>query len=429
MPFALAAFAIPAFGSTNSAHPDPVVPVVAALAVILIAAKLCGDVAVRLGQAPVIGELVAGLVLGNLGLFGVHAFESVRANPGVDLIARLGVLVLLFEVGLESTVGRMLKVGPSALLAALAGIIGSFGLGWIAARLTLPGEGIYSHLFLAGAICATSVGITARVLRDLGSSQTAEAGIILGAAVIDDVLGFMVLATLVGAVGALASGSELSSVAIGWMLGKAAAFLVISMVLGVLLSPRLFQLASRVRAPGMLLAAGLSFCFFLSWLAAQVGLAAIVGAFAAGLILEDLHYRDFTQRGEHGLEELIRPISSFLVPVFFVQTGMLADLRLLAEPAVVGLAAALIAASIAGKQFCGLGVVQRGVSRLVVATGMMPRGEFTLIFAGIGLGLSVGGRPVVSPAAFSAVVLTVLATSILTPIALRWSLGRASRRS
>ena len=172
---------------------------------------------------------------------------------------------------------------------------------------------------------------------------------------------------------------------------------------------------------------GLAFCFLLSWLASAIGLAPIVGAFAAGLILEEVHYRDFTDRGEHELEELIQPISAFLVPVFFVLMGMRTDLASFAQPGVLGLAAALTVAAIVGKQACSFGVLGKGIDRLSVGIGMIPRGEVGLIFANIGLTLTIGGERIVDAAAYSAVVVMVIVTTMVTPPALKWSLGRKEK--
>jgi Kef-type K+ transport system membrane component KefB len=173
------------------------------------------------------------------------------------------------------------------------------------------------------------------------------------------------------------------------------------------------------------LGVGLAFCFLLSWLANAIGLAPIVGAFAAGLILEEVHYRDFVDRGEHSLEDLVHPISAFLVPIFFILMGMRTDLRSFAQPGVLGLAAALTIAAIAGKQACSLGVIARGIDRLSVGIGMVPRGEVGLIFANIGLSLSIRGEQIINPATFSAVVVMVTVTTMATPPALKWSLGRS----
>jgi Kef-type K+ transport system membrane component KefB len=405
-------------------HADPVAHVVLALAVILLAAKLGGDLAVRIGQPAVLGELVSGVVLGNLGLMGIGGLAEWQQDVSLDLLARIGVLLLLFEVGLQSTVAQMMKVGVSSLLVATLGVAAPFALGWGVGAWLLPDHSPYVHAFLGAALTATSVGITARVLQDLGRSQSAEARIILGAAVIDDVMGLVILAVVTGVIGAAGAGRAMGYGAIGLVVAKATVFLVGSLWLGLAISPRLFNLASRLRARGVLLAVGLAFCFVLAWLAAAIGLAPIVGAFAAGLILEQVHYRDFTDRGEHGLEELVHPIASFLVPVFFVLMGMRTDLRSFAQPGVLGLAGALTVAAIVGKQLCAAGVIGTGIDRLSVGIGMIPRGEVGLIFANIGITLTVAGERIVDQATFSAVVVMVIVTTMVTPPALKWSLRR-----
>jgi Kef-type K+ transport system membrane component KefB len=405
-------------------HADPTASVTLALVIILVAAKLGGEVAVRLGQPAVLGELVAGVVIGNLSLVGYAGLDHLWANPSIDMLARLGVLILLFEVGLESTVGQMMKVGIPSLLVATLGVITPFGLGWGASTWLLPNHSVYVHAFIGATLCATSVGITARVFQDLGRLQTAEARIVLGAAVIDDVMGLVVLAVVAGIITAVDGGSAFSYGSIALIVLKSILFLVVSLVAGVYLSPRLFSLASRLQARGVLLALGLAGCFLLSWLANLIGLAPIVGAFAAGLILEDVHYRDFVDRGEHGLEELIKPISAFLAPIFFVLMGMRTDLRSFAAPGVLGLALVLTLAAVLGKQACSLGVWRPGIDRLTIGIGMIPRGEVGLIFANIGLGLHVKGEPIIDRNTFSALVVMVILTTLVTPFALKLSLAR-----
>ncbi len=416
-------FAGPLFAA-DQAHNDPVSTVALWLVVILLAAKFGGDILTRLGQPAVLGELIAGVVLGNIVLSGFAGFEGIKTDPFVDMLARLGVLILLFEVGLESTVGQMLRVGWTSLAVATLGVVAPFGLGWAVGAWLLPAEGPYVHAFLGATLSATSVGITARVLKDLNRSQTNEARVILGAAVIDDVLGLVILAVVVAVIAAADLGGTVALSDVALTLGKAAVFLVGSLVVGVALSRKLFSLASRLRARGVLLAISLAFCFLMAWLSNAIGLAPIVGAFAAGLILEETHYRDFMDRGEHRLEETIHPISSFLVPIFFVLMGMKTDLRSFVQPGVLGLAAALTVAAIIGKQACSLGVTTKGIDRLTVGLGMIPRGEVGLIFANIGLTLSVSGQPIVSKETFSAVVVMVIVTTMVTPPALKWSLGR-----
>jgi Kef-type K+ transport system membrane component KefB len=421
---ALLLCAAPALAAEAEGHADPVAVVALWLVVVLLGAKLGGDLAVRVGQPAVLGELLVGVVLGNLALVGFAGLEPIESDAFIDMFARVGVLILLFEVGLESTVDQMLKVGWSALLVAALGVLMPFLLGWGVGAWLLPEQGPYVHAFLGATLTATSVGITARVLKDLGRSQSVESRVILGAAVIDDVLGLVILAVVSGVIVAADRGGSLQPLDVVVTLAKAAGFLVGALVLGALLSPRLFSFASRLRAHGVLLATALAFCFLLSWLANAIGLAPIVGAFAAGLILEHAHFRDFENRGEHRLEDLIQPIAAFLVPVFFVVMGMRTDLRSFAQPGVLGLAAALTVAAIVGKQICSLGVLDRGVDRLSVGIGMVPRGEVGLIFANIGLGLSIAGQRIIDEAVYSAVVVMVIVTTMVTPPALKWSLGR-----
>jgi Kef-type K+ transport system membrane component KefB len=384
-------------------------------------------VATRLGQPAVLGELAFGVLLGNLHFLGFAGFDHYKTDPMVDMMARLGVIILLFAVGLESTVGQMMAVGLSSLLVATVGVIAPFALGWGVGMLLLPQASMYVHAFLGATLTATSVGITARVLQDLGKTDTPEARIILGAAVIDDVMGLVILAVVGGAITAAASGQALSYGSVLVILAKATLFLVGALVVGLRVSPFLFRLASRLEAKGVLLALALSWCFLLSWLASAIELAPIVGAFAAGLVLEGAHYKSFVDKGEHELEELVAPIAAFLVPVFFVIMGMRTDLASFADTRVLGLAAALTVAAVIGKQVCGLAVVGGGIDRVTVGLGMIPRGEVGLIFANMGMALVLAGTPIITPPLYSAIVVMVIVTTLVTPPALKWSLGRARR--
>jgi Kef-type K+ transport system membrane component KefB len=413
--------------ATAASHGDTLAPVVLALAVILAAAKLGGDIAERIGQPAVLGELVFGVLVGNLPLLGVDWFQFITANATISVIAQLGAVILLFEVGLESTVRDMMQVGTRSLVVAVLGVITPWALGWWVGALLLPEHSVYVHAFLGAALTATSVGITARVLKDLGHAQSPEARIILGAAVIDDVLGLVVLAAVAAVIAAADSGAVLSYGAIALVLGKALLFLFGALWLGVLFSPKLFNLASKLRGSGVLLATALVFCFTLAWLASVIGLAPIVGAYAAGLILEDLHYRDFAKEERH-LEDLVRPISSFLVPVFFVVMGMRVDLSAFMRPEILGLAAVLTVAAVIGKQACALGALGSKLDWLSIGIGMIPRGEVGLIFASIGLTLVVHGEHIIDAATYSAVVMMVMLTTLLTPPALKWSLGRGAKK-
>ncbi len=399
--------------------------VVLALALVLVAAKVGGDLATRAGQPAVLGELIAGILLGNLTHLGWGGLNALQTDPNLAMLAELGVLILLFQVGLEATIGEMLQVGWSSLLVAVLGVITPFALGWGVGAWLLPGASPYVHAFLGATLCATSVGITARVLQDLGRSRSREARIILGAAVIDDVLGLVVLAVVSGSISAADRGGTLGIGSVGIIFLKAALFLAGSIGLGAMISPHLFRIASLLRARGVLLAVGLAFCFLFAGLAAALGLAPIVGAFAAGLVLEETHSHAFVLRGEPGLDRLVEPVASFLVPVFFVLMGMRTDLSAFGRPGILALAAALTAAAIIGKQACSAGVLGKNLNRFAVGLGMIPRGEVGLIFANVGLGLTSQGRPVVDRDTYAAIVIVVLATTLVTPPALRWGLGSA----
>jgi Kef-type K+ transport system membrane component KefB len=412
----------------STGHQSPVTPVLLGLVIILAAAKIGGEIAERVSQPAVLGELIAGVIIGNLGLvFGFHGLEFLAQNEAIAILAELGVVLLLFEVGLESNVHEMMSVGKSSLLVAIAGVIAPFFIGWGISSWMQPDEEILVHLFIGATLCATSVGITARVLSDLGKTQARESKIILGAAVLDDVLGLVILAVVAGVITAANTGGTLATMDIAAIIVKAAAFLVGSIVIGTWLSPRLFRFASRLRIKGLLLTVSLLFCFSLAYLANLIELAPIVGAFAAGLILEDVHYKDFLDRGDHTLEDLLMPINIFLVPVFFVLMGIKVDLSTFSDTSIIGFALMLSVGAIIGKMVCAFGVVEKGLDRLSVAIGMVPRGEVGLIFAAIGAALVLHGKPVISASTYSAVVIMVIITTLITPPLLKITLARGDR--
>jgi Na+:H+ antiporter len=406
---------------------DPVVPLLLYLALLLGVARVGGWLATRAGQPAVLGEIVGGILIGNLGLLGIHALEPMKTDPTLGVLAGLGVIVLLFEIGLESTIEQMRRVGASSLVVATLGVVTPFALGWGVGLWLLPGHSPYVHAFLGAVLTATSVGITARVLQDLGRTGSIEARIILGAAVIDDVLGLLILAVVTGIIAAAGRGEAASPLAAIAISAKAVAFLAAAILAGRLLAPPMLALAARVRVRGVLLTSGLLVCFLLSYSAARVGLAPIVGAFAAGLILEPSHFERFEETRERNLESLLVPISTFLVPLFFVLTGVRVELSTFADPGILALAAALTLAAIVGKQACALGVLEPGVNRLAVGLGMIPRGEVGLIFANMGATLVIAGERIITPATYSAVVLMVVVTTLITPPALQWGLQRRPR--
>jgi Kef-type K+ transport system membrane component KefB len=277
------------------------------------------------------------------------------------------------------------------------------------------------QLFVGATLSATSVGITARVLRDLGRIRSPEGQIILGAAILDDVLGLIVLAVVTGIAAAAAGGAALSSTALAGILLRAILFLGLTIALGHFLSSPIVRAAARTGHPEIMLVLGLALCFALAFVAELVGLADIMGAFAAGVFLDPYGSGVRTREEDATLAELLHPLASLFVPLFFVLMGIQVDLRSLVNLPALGFGAVLILCAFLGKLACALGVLEGGTNRLAVAIGMIPRGEVGLIFAGIGTRLSLDGQPLLSQGLFSAIVLMVLVTTLATPVGLRWT--------
>ena len=401
------------------------------IALILVIAKLGGKLFEQFGQPAVLGELISGIIIGNLALFGFSGAEFLRNNEVISSLAELGVIILLFEVGLESKIGEMMKVGWSSLLVAIAGVIAPFILGWAVAAYFLPNASPLSHIFTGAILCATSVGITARVFKDLGVLSTKESQIVLGAAVIDDVLGLMILAVISGAIKAAQTGAAIGGLEVVSIAVKAGGFLIGAIAVGHFVVPHVFRLAGCLEHKGVLLALSLSFCFLMAWLASCVGLAPIVGAFAAGLILDETHFETFRTHEELRLEQLISPVSMLLVPIFFVLMGIRVDLSYFAKPEIIIFAVALTLAAVIGKQVCSFATVEHNINRMSIGLGMIPRGEVGLILAGIGMKLTLPNSnnelvPVIDSATFGAVVLMIITTTLITPPLLKWSLTKES---
>ena len=405
------------------------------LAIILMAARLFSPFAERVGFPAVLGELLLGVVLGNLSLLGFHYFETVARDPIVAFLAELGVIVLLLQIGLETRLGDLVKVGARAFAVGSVGIVVPFALGaFLVGPQLLPGLDLNTYLFLGATLAATSVGITGRVFRDLGKLQLPEAQIVLGAAVIDDVLGLVILAV----VSSLVQIGTVSAVEVLWIIAKAVLFLGGSIWLGRLIAPHSSRWLARLDSgPSMLFAQVLATGLFLAWLAHAVGLAPIIGAFAAGLLFEPVFLKDFetpkvvqeiepllpdqvpglrdkvravlVRHTRHQHEHLIEPIGYFFVPVFFVLTGMQVDLRTLSDPQVVFVALGLTSAAVVGKLAAGF-FAGKGKNAWIVGWGMVPRGEVGLIFAMVGKQLGV-----MSEGMFSVIVIMVILTTLLTP--------------
>jgi Kef-type K+ transport system membrane component KefB len=406
-------------------------PLLAGIAILVVAAKAGGLLAERMRQPAVLGELVVGIGLGNLffPVLGAARLEFIRSDPTLLFLAELGVLILLFGVGLEADLRALARVGPSSLLVAVIGVAAPIVVGWGVAAWWLPELPRLVHVFIAATLSATSIGITARVLKDLGATRSREGQIILGAAILDDVLGLIVLAIVAGLVTATAAGAAVSAAAIVSILVRAALFLAATIAIGHFFSGRIVRLAARPGHPETMLVVGLAICFACAYVAELVGLADIVGAFAAGLMLDPYGEGIRTREHDATLEELLHPLSSLFVPLFFVLMGVQVEVRSLLDPTIFAFAMLLTGVALVGKLACALGVVARGVDRLVVGIGMIPRGEVGLIFAGIGSTLTLQGRPILTESLFSSVVVMVLVTTLVTPVALRWAFGRHERRA
>ncbi|MFZ5364577.1 MAG: cation:proton antiporter [Patescibacteria group bacterium] len=412
------------------------------IAVILIFAKLSSLVE-RFGQPAVLGELIIGVVLGNLVLLGLHIFEPIKQDSVIAFLAELGVVILLFQIGLESNIQKMRQVGLRAFLVACIGVVVPFILGtYIIGPWLLPGLSFNAYLFLGATLTATSVGITARVFQDLGKLQIPEAQIVLGAAVIDDVLGLIILAVIsaIVTVGAVSLGM------IGWITAKAILFLVGAIVVGQFAAPYLGKIFAKIHTGvGMKFTLAISFGLIMAYLAQKIGLAPIVGAFAAGLVLDPIHFRYFKDakvvndikesikeasgeikervekaiepHAHRHIEDLIEPIGYFLIPIFFVVTGINVKLETLFNLPVLLVALGITVAAFIGKVVSGL--VAGKVNKAIVGFGMIPRGEVGLIFAVIGKSLGV-----VSDEVFSIIVIMVILSTLLTPPILTYLLKK-----
>lgn len=442
-------------------HTDPIAPVILGVTSILVFAILGRFAARRVHQPAVVGELLMGILIGNIGhVFGSDLIILLREVPQVfdvmsgvgtaamfdgdtaaelnrvlngpdggvllqvahtvDVFSRYGVIFLLFLVGLESSVEEMRNVGKDSARVALIGVAAPFFLGVLTIQLLTPGLSVNTQMFVAATLGATSVGITARVLRELNREKSREGHIILGAAVMDDILGLIMLAVVSGIV--VSGEVELSQVL--WHIFLSLAFLGGAVALGPHVLKYAIRFLGRLDLVEAKMFTSFLFVMVLAWIANLAGLATIVGAFTAGLILHDSYFHDVFDPVEHvSIKDLIQPLEVIFVPLFFVLMGIQVKLEKLFEPQILVLSAGLIVAAIIGKVVAGLGA-GKGARRLAIGFGMMPRGEVGLIFASIGKVLGV-----MSDTLFSAIVIMVIVTTLLAPGLLKWSLQRADRGS
>lgn len=450
-------------------HGDPIAPVILGVTGILLFAVIGRFLARHFGQPTVVGELFMGIALGNIAwLLGIDLItilregsrvfeitqyslagipidqaataifgegssdEIVRIISGpagaeilqvastVDVFSRYGVIFLLFMVGLETDIHQMRKVGGPSIRVAIIGVALPFALGFAAARVLMPELGVNTVLFIAATLGATSVGISANVLRELGRNQSREGNIILGAAVCDDILGLVILAVVSGIV---VSGS-VHVVDVALVITTALLFLFGTAALGPTIVRFAARMMSRLHFVEAKMFTSYLFVMILAWIANLAGLATIVGAFAAGVVLSDTFFNEYEvgKKKVVSIRELIMPLEVILVPIFFILMGIQVKLESFTSWPVIVVAGGLLVAAIFGKLASGLGAGQTA-DKLVIGIGMMPRGEVGLVFAAIGRTLGA-----IDDAMFSAVVLMVMVTTLISPPLLKAAVIRQTAR-
>lgn len=363
------------------------------LAAVLVTAKLLGALAQRAGQPSVLGELLAGVLLGS-SVFGLLD----PADPVILALAELGVIVLLFEIGLSTDMRSMRRVLGTATTVAIVGVVLPLVLGY-AAMVRLVGLDKIPALVCAAALTATSVGISARVLSDIGLLQSREGQVVLGAAVLDDIAGLIVLSVVTGVV----TGGSWSVAGIVLTTVISVGFVAAAVTAGPFLARPVFSSIKAIRAPGTLVALALAFALVLSALAANVGSAMILGAFAAGMVLNTT-----VERAE--IEKATTSIGHFLVPIFFASVGAAVKLSSFAESSTLAVAGLLILVGVIGKFLAAYAPWWFRGNKPLIGVAMIPRGEVGLIFAQMGLATGA-----ISSSQFSALTLMVLVTTFLAP--------------
>ena len=367
-----------------------------ALFLIFGSAKLLGELFERIKQPAVVGEILAGIILGP------QVLNLIGASAIFPALAEIGVIILLFNVGLQTKVEEIMSVGTSSLVVAVLGVIFPFILGYV--YTLIMNYTTMESMFIGAAMVATSVGITARVFADLGIVQTKIARVILGAAVIDDIIGLIVLAIITG----LGKGT-LSFIKISLIILEAVGFIFFLVVIGRRIAHRVIPKVAEFRTKDAVFSLSIIFCLFLSAVSSYIDLAAIVGAFLAGMVLAELNVK-------FGLSVKMESLHDFLVPFFFVILGSWIDLSVFTQPALLLSALLITVFAILGKILgCGLGALNLGKKEaLIVGFGMVPRGEFVLIIASVGLSMQA-----ITPNLYTVIISMVMVTTLITPPILR----------
>ncbi len=370
------------------------------LAALVSAARLGGFLVSRIGQPAVLGELIAGIIVGPSLLGFVNP-----TDPYIHLLAEFGVVILLFQIGLHTDLRSLIKVGPSAVAVGGTGVALPFIAGYGIARLL--GVPTMPAIVCGAAMTATSIGVSARLLGDLGALRSREGQTVLGAAVLDDVLGLIILAV----VATMAAGGDVTTASVARTSGVAIGFVVLAVAIGSVAAPRIFTLIDRIPLGGTTGTFALAFALLMAALADLAGSALIIGAFAAGLTLHHTPQRE-------EIEEFTGQLGHFFVPLFFASVGASVSLGAMVDPDALLLGVTLLVLGIASKFAAGYAPFWAPIRHAVVGVAMVPRGEVGLIFARMGLATAV-----LTPEYFGALMLMVIGTTFVVPPWLSWLLG------
>jgi Kef-type K+ transport system membrane component KefB len=365
-------------------------------------AKIFGEIALKFGQTEIIGELLAGILIGPSVLGLIHEISI------LSVVSELGAVILLFEVGLSMNLKEFLRSGGWAAIVASTGIVIPYFLGYFV-FLHYDFANNYA-IFAAAVLTATSVGITARVFVDLKCLKSEEARIVLGAALIDDIVGLAILAVVLKL--ATAGEEAITFWAILQIIGIAVLFLILSIIMGLLVVQKLFKFISKMKQVHAVFIAGIIFCFVISAFSIKAGLAPIVGAFVAGLLLS-------TTKQSKEIRADLKPIYAFFVPMFFVVMGNNVDVStfnpfVVANRGILLLVVVLFLVAFVGKAIAGFAVFKKGINKLLIGVSMVPRGEVGLIFVDIGFKNNIFEKQ-----DYSILLAVIMLTTLVTPILLK----------
>lgn len=388
---------------------------------IILAGKLGGGLINKIGLPPVVGQLVVGIVMGNIWMLDVGIFNGASSNPVIHMLGELGVIILLFQAGLHTSVKEMRTTFKSSFAVAFLGVAAPMIAGTIGSVWIFKEADLSEHLFFAMTMCATSVGITLAIFKNFGKMKSPEYRVTNGAAVFDDVL-------VLGLASVIISAHTTGYFSAGLLINKivlAATFFVLAIKGGQLLSPVIakgFSLLSKEYAQARIIFL-LAICFLTALLAEQFGISLILGAFTAGLFLEEVHFKSLSSGEEKSMEQVIEPISFFVVPIFFVTTGMSMDISIFSKPSIVITSLILGVVMIASKVVSGF-AARKVANPWIVGFGMAPRGEVGLVLAVIGKASGI-----LTDEGYSIAVAVVVITTLLSPIVLSRIIKRSDAKA